>query len=177
MPSPSEPIAPEPDDKDWTWVLERPCPQCGWTAGDPMLVADWLRGTIPRWRAVLARADVAERPEPQVWSALEYACHVRDVCALFGVRVLSMLQQHDPAFANWDQHATALDDRYWEQDPATVAEQYAVEAERTAAIFDTVSGDAWQRPGTRSNGSRFTVASLVNYFQHDIAHHLHDVDG
>src|SRR5262245_58876013 len=32
----SEPIEPDPDDtepapddKDWTWVLERPCPECG----------------------------------------------------------------------------------------------------------------------------------------------------
>jgi hypothetical protein len=22
----------EPDDKDWTWVLQRPCPDCGFEA-------------------------------------------------------------------------------------------------------------------------------------------------
>ena len=29
--SPPEPVA--GDTKDWTWVLERPCPQCGVDAG------------------------------------------------------------------------------------------------------------------------------------------------
>src|SRR5665647_2684362 len=24
----------EPDTKDWTWVLQRPCPECGMAAGD-----------------------------------------------------------------------------------------------------------------------------------------------
>ena len=25
----SEPIPIDPDTKDWTWVLDRPCPECG----------------------------------------------------------------------------------------------------------------------------------------------------
>jgi hypothetical protein len=38
-----------------------------------------------------------------------------------------------------------------------------------------VVGAAWDRPGLRSNGSRFTVASLGRYHLHDVVHHLRDV--
>jgi hypothetical protein len=45
-----------------------------------------------------------------------------------------------------------------------------------AADFDGVEGAAWERRGSRSNGSVFTVASLGRYMVHDIVHHLHDVN-
>ena len=34
-----------PDDKDWTWVLERPCPECGFDASTlaPESIAPLLR--------------------------------------------------------------------------------------------------------------------------------------
>lgn len=173
----TEPTAIVPDDKDWTWVITEGCPECGFRPGPSDEVAGWVRGVVPRWRAVLERGDVGERPSPQVWSPLEYACHVRDVCRVFGVRTHLMLSQNDPAFANWDQDATAIEERYHEQDPATVADEFTEEAHRTAELFDTVGEGDWERPGTRSNGSKFTVATLLIYFQHDLYHHLHDVRG
>jgi hypothetical protein len=110
-----------------------------------------------------------------VWSPLEYGCHVRDVNRTMGRRIELMLAQDGALFANWDQDATAVEDRYWAQDPATVADELEVAAEQAAATLDDVSGDAWQRRGTRSNGSQFTVETLAVYFLHDVEHHLHDV--
>ena len=66
-----------------------------------------------------------QRPRPDVWSPLEYACHVRDVFRLFDQRLGLMLAEDDPQFANWDQDDTAVDDRYGEQDPAVVAGELA----------------------------------------------------
>ncbi|MFZ1411931.1 MAG: DinB family protein [Micropruina sp.] len=172
-----QPASIPPETKDWTVVLTQGCDQCDYQAPPADQVAERLRATIPRWQAVLARAEAASRPQPQVWSPLEYACHVRDVCAIFGVRTRQMLAQNNPTFLNWDQDATAVQDAYWAQDPAYVARQYAEEATLTAAIFDSVGADDWDRPGTRSNGSLFTVASLLVYFLHDIEHHLADVAG
>ena len=73
----------EPDTKDWTWVIDQPCPECGW---DPASVAreqlaDLIHENTRGWYDVLADADFAVRPAPHVWSPLEYACHVRDVHA------------------------------------------------------------------------------------------------
>ena len=78
-----EPIT--PDTKDWTWVLERPCPECGFdpagVAGDDLGPA--IRDNAAGWPPVLGSAGAAERPRGDVWSPTEYACHVRDVHSLF----------------------------------------------------------------------------------------------
>src|SRR5690242_13873293 len=94
-----------PDTKSWTWVLERPCPECGFDASTYPCreVAAGLRDDVPRWRELLASPQVCERPSPEVWSALEYACHVRDVFRLFDKRLALMLSEDDPLFENWDQ--------------------------------------------------------------------------
>lgn len=174
---PSSAVAITPDTKDWTWVLERPCPECGFTAGAVELerVAGLLRENAEAWQRVLARPDVAERPDEHHWSPLEYACHVRDVFVLYDERLRLMLEESDPTFANWDQDATAVAERYVEQDPAAVGPALATAAERLAADFERVEGPAWERTGTRSDGARFTVASFARYLVHDPIHHLWDV--
>ena len=65
--------------------------------------------TAHAWIAELARPDVRERPAPGVWSPIEYACHVRDVHAVFARRVARMIAEDDPQFENWDQDAAALE--------------------------------------------------------------------
>ena len=172
-----EPIAPDPDDKDWTFVLARPCPGCGFdaAAASRTEIPALVRSSVQEFEAALARHDAATRPAPQVWSPLEYACHVRDVCRIFGVRLGRMLTEDDPIFANWDQDATALEDRYWAQDPATVSAELAAAGAQIADAFAAVAGDEWQRPGRRSNGSVFTVESLGRYFVHDLVHHVADI--
>jgi hypothetical protein len=167
-----------PDTKDWTWTLGRPCPECGFEAAAVRAhdVAEAVRAATAPWSVVLARPDVAERPDPATWSPLEYGCHVRDVCRVFDVRLRSMLAVDDPLFDNWDQDATAAQDRYGEQDPGQVARELDEAASRLAGTFGQVPSDRWSRTVTRSNGSRFTVLTLGQYALHDLVHHLHDVD-
>lgn len=166
-----------PDTKDWTWVLDRPCPECGFVAADadPLGVGNAVRATLPRWRAVLERPDPRERPRADVWSPLEYAAHVRDVFRIFDERLEAMLTQADPQFANWDQDATAVAEGYGRQDPAVVARELELAGEQVAERFDSITAADLDRPGRRSNGSVFTVRTLGQYFLHDVVHHLHDV--
>ena len=173
----SDPGPGQPDDKDWTWVLERPCPDCGFDASQvsgrdvPAIVRD----VAGRFQTALIRDDAAQRPRPDVWSVLEYGGHIRDVCRVFGDRVQMMLAEDDPQFDNWDQDAAAVTERYWAQDPRLMSAQLAEGAERAAEEFELVRADQWSRPGTRANGSRFTVDSLARYFAHDLVHHAWDV--
>src|SRR5512139_2353405 len=88
----------EPDTKDWTWVLERPCPECSFDSAtvDPARLPDALRATARRWRLALTDPGCTVRPSDNVWSPLEYACHVRDVHRIFDPRVARMLAEDDP---------------------------------------------------------------------------------
>jgi hypothetical protein len=168
-----------PDTKNWTWVTERRCPECGlYTPGLPReAVSTLIRINAAAWQEVLAEDDVAERPAEDVWSPLEYGCHVRDVLRVFDKRLELMLGTDDPEFENWDQDAAAVAGDYQSQDPPTVIEDLLAGAEQIAARFETVSGDQWQRPGRRGDGATFTVESFARYMVHDPVHHLCDVTG
>ncbi|WP_404320069.1 DinB family protein [Arthrobacter luteolus] len=166
-----------PDTKNWTWVLDRTCPECGFTASETNFedIPGMLRANADAWQDVLERTDAAQRPDESTWSPLEYAAHVRDLCEVYRMRLLLMVDTDGAEFADWDQDATAVAERYGEQDPARVAADLADEAEATAAAFAAVEPQDRSRRGSRSDGSTFTVESLARYFMHDAAHHLWDV--
>lgn len=166
-----------PDTKDWTWVLDHPCPECGFdsrtVAGTD--VADLLRRNASAWPAVLATEHATTRSRPDRWAPVEYACHVRDVFRVFAQRLHLMNTETDPHYPNWDQDATAVRDRYLEQDPATVAVELTEAAEVLASAFEQV--DDWTRTGNRSDGAHFTIETFARYLVHDPVHHLWDVAG
>ncbi|MFE9323434.1 DinB family protein [Nocardia sp. NPDC052278] len=187
-----------PDVKNWTWVLERSCPECGF---DPesityAAVPDLARDYAGRLSATLARSDAAIRPDDSTWSALEYAAHVRDVCRIFTYRtaVAARTEAVDPrvpgfdaeglesadgipVFSNWDQDVTAIADQYGKQHPRQVAAELTDAAETVARAFASVPENALGNRARRSDGSVFTVESLAAYFLHDVIHHVHDVRG
>ncbi|MFJ8442910.1 DinB family protein [Kitasatospora griseola] len=170
-----------PDTKDWTWVLERPCTECGLDTPSVGFerIPDLVRANAASWTGLLAGdpAALRERPRPEVWSALEYACHVRDVFRRCDARLALMLTEDTPLFANWDQDASAVEERYAEQDPATVSVELAAAAEQFARSLEAAPDAARPRAGVRSDGARFTVESFARYVLHDPVHHRYDVTG
>lgn len=169
-----------PDTKDWTWVLRRTCPECGFDAQSfpREQIPAMLRSNAAEWRRALTGADdLRRRPRPDVWSPLEYACHVRDVLRLSFERLELVLTQDEPTFPDRDQDAVAVAERYGEQDPEIVSGELVDAAHRLADGVAAVPDAAWQRTGNRSGGAQFTVESLGRYFMHEPVHHLYDVSG
>lgn len=167
-----------PDTKDWTWVLERTCSECGFDvrAFPRERVGQMIRDNAEEWPRLLARSEVVkQRPAPDVWSALEYGCHVRDVFWLYDHRLMLMLTQDDPAYPNWDQDAASVEDGYEEHEPSIVAEELRSAAAALADSFDKVPDDGWERTGRRSDGASFTIESFARYLIHDPIHHVADV--
>ena len=168
----------EPDAKDWTWVIERRCPECGFDAAmvEPRDVAQLVLANAEVWRAMLLAGLIAPgRPDDHTWSSLEYACHVRDVFRRYDARIALMQHDDDPLFANWDQDASSVDDRYEEQDPGSVTAELFEAAGVLATRLDAVQPHEWLRRGRRSDGASFTVASIARYMVHDPIHHVWDV--
>lgn len=170
-------MAIEPDTKDWMWVLQRRCTECGVEAAreSPVTVRPVMSDAVDRWQTVLRRPAVAARPDEATWSALEYAAHVRDVCGLFSRRLELMATRDEPTFPDWDQDTAAVAGAYAQQDPQRVAQELAAAGRSVADAFAQVPQADWSRRGLRSNGSEFTVLTLAQYFLHDVVHHLHDV--
>jgi hypothetical protein len=165
------------DTKNWTWVIERLCPECGFDARNyaDSDIAPAIRDNAESWPAALARPTLRDRPNDSTWSPLEYAAHVRDVMAVYRERLRLMVEADDPLYPNWDQDATAVEDAYNEQDPDAVGDQIRENAAEIAAAFDALTLEEWLRPGRRSDGASFTVSSMAKYFTHDLVHHRWDV--
>lgn len=171
-----------PDTSDWTWVLTRRCPDCGFDPKEisPLAFTEIVRDDKQRYAAVLRRAGVRGRPSAGVWSPLEYCCHVRDVCDVMRERLEQILAARGGApvrFANWDQDAAAVDGAYWQSDPETVRYELEAAFEAAAEAFDRPDGDQWSWTGLRGDGAEFTARTLGLYFIHDLTHHLWDVQG
>jgi hypothetical protein len=167
-----------PDTKNWTWVLTRACPECGFDASTCQAteVADLVRKNSQAWRRLLEAGAIRPgRPDESTWSTLEYACHVRDVYRRFFSRINLMLSEDDPLFENWDQDASAVADAYEQQVPAAVIDELDGAAEAVASQLDSVGGGAWQRTGRRSDGASFQVQTIARYMVHDTVHHVWDV--
>ena len=167
-----------PDDKDWTWVLDRRCEDCGFDAAscDPGDVGRLIEENALAWEHLGdAGAIRPGRPDERRWSTLEYACHVRDVFSRYDERIALMLRCNDPLFPNWDQDATATAEAYESQDPRRVVRDLTDAAAALAARLDAVAPHEWERTGRRSDGARFTVGSIARYMIHDPIHHLWDI--
>jgi len=65
-----------PDTKNWTWVLERRCPECGFDSSKVPTdqIAALIRANAGTWLAILAEDPelLARRVRDDRWSPLEY---------------------------------------------------------------------------------------------------------
>lgn len=169
-----------PDTKDWTWVLERPCPECGFDAqGFPReQVGQMVRDNAAAWQPILARPDgLTSRPTDDRWSALEYACHVRDVFSVQRGRVAQALAEDRPTYASMGREERVVNDRYNEQDPATVVDDLAANAEAMAAACAALTDEQWARRGLFPNPTptERDLRWLARHTIHEGHHHLLDV--
>ena len=170
----------EPDSKDWTWVLERPCPECGFDASTfPAAgVAALIRSNAVAWERLLwAVDDLRRRPGDGRWSTLEYACQSAMSAASMTNASNSCSTTTIPLMPTGTRTPPRPEDDYNAQDPSTVATELRSAAHGLAEAFDQVEGAQWQRTGRRSDGARFTVDSFSRYLVHDPVHHLFDVTG
>lgn len=160
------------------------CEECGfdYEALDPTDIPASLRSFAKRYRAPLSRflpgedgdGLVRRRPAEGTWSALEYAAHVRDVFAAYDRWIGRCLAEERPVLDGPAPDDLAAERRYNDDDPASVADSLAANAERLAATVEALTDQEWDRVGMRRDEERsvrFTARRAV----HEGSHHLLDI--
>lgn len=133
---------------------------------------------LPPERPAAWHDVLRSRPAEGVWSALEYACHVRDVFLVQRDRLYSALVEDTPGFTpmHRDQRVTLA--RYNQQNPEEVAEQLDVAARLMAQAFGALDAAQMQRRCVY-NFPEPAARSLLWVGQHTVhegEHHLRDVE-
>ena len=163
------------------------CEECGfvYSSVSPEEAAEKLRSFGKRYRAPLTRflagedgdAILRQRPEPDVWSALEYAAHVRDAIRFNGYLARRTLSEDHPTLPSPNPDKAAADNNYNNEDPATVADELAQRAEKLAAVVESNDDpSSWDRTAEwDGRDGDFTAIYFVRNAVHEGHHHLLDV--
>jgi len=157
------------------------CAECGFTYDiDQALAAGGDVQTFAAEVAMILRdkdIDVRARPGPEVWSPLEYGCHLRDVLQVQRERVLMARRVNGASCTPMGREERVEHDGYNEQDPAAVARQLTDAATLFANALARLAADDWDRtvvynyPETHERSLRWLAVHTV----HDVQHHLVDI--
>jgi hypothetical protein len=156
------------------------CAQCGFD-GTLLTVADSitsLRSMRRRWHELFEGVPdevLRARPEPQIWSALEYAAHTRDVIALNGWAMHQVLDDTKPEFPAVEPDPPGADHGYNALTPVAVLDELAANADRMAARAERALPEHWKRTGA-SGGAEADAGWVLRHAVHDASHHLKDVE-
>jgi S-DNA-T family DNA segregation ATPase FtsK/SpoIIIE len=144
-----------------------------------------LRAFGKRYRIPLTRglkgedldALVRAHPIEGTWSALEYACHVRDVLQVQRERLQHALLEDDYAPAPMRRDERVVELGYNKQDPATVADELAAAADALAADIEAFASADFERTMIYNYPERVVrpLTWVVQHTVHEGEHHLLDV--
>jgi len=121
--------------------------------------------------------DLNGRSEPEVWSPLEYGCHLRDVLLVQRERVLLARRVDRPRLESMGRDERVEHDGYESQDPADVARQLSDAGLMFGGVLKQLGSDDWERevlypypePTPRS------LAWVAVHTVHEARHHLMDI--
>ncbi|WP_433196585.1 DinB family protein [Nocardia sp. CA-107356] len=157
------------------------CAECGF---------DYEPALVPEVSA-LARVHAAEyatllggdeqtlrrRTAPQVWSPLEYACHMRDVLLAQRERVLLARRVDAPTLEPMGRDERVAHDGYNDQRPSDVARQLEDAALLFANVLDRLPPADWDRTVIYNFPHREErpLHWLALHTLHELRHHLLDI--
>jgi hypothetical protein len=163
------------------------CAECAFEASaiSEASAEEAIRILGPLYHAALTRPKpevdrvtvLRRRPDPQTWSALEYAAHTRDVIALWGWALHKVLTEERPELPPADPELperAAFQAAYNTQDPATVDLELTANAERMANKVATISSSQWRRAALFGD-TEVTSLWIVRKVAHEGHHHLLDI--
>lgn len=105
------------------------------------------------------------------WTVLEVVCHLRDFDRIFRSRARQMLAESEPALQGYDHERMAVEFHYNDQDLRTALAELHLSRMETAALFEELQGEQWERSGIHPERGRFTMDdALMQVGLHDMLH-------
>jgi L-amino acid N-acyltransferase YncA len=157
------------------------CDECGFTydmATAEHAGAAIVAGVADVASALLAPgADPTRRRRADIWSPLEYGCHLRDVLLVQRERVLEARRAVTPGFSPMGRDERVEHDGYADQDPGDVARQLGDAAALFANVLARLGPGDWDRtviynyPQPAERPLRWVAAHTV----HEVVHHTLDI--
>jgi hypothetical protein len=154
---------------------------CGFVydLGNSAAVVQELPARIAEVAEILRRRDIdlRSRRRPDVWSPLEYGCHLRDMLLVQRERVLAARWMDRPDCTPLGRDERVLHDGYADQEPDEVARQLADAAQLFANVLARLSPDDWDRvvvyhyPETSERSLHWVAVHTM----HEAQHHLLDI--
>ena len=157
------------------------CADCGFVydLSQSAAVERSIRGRVAEVVAILRARDVnvRSRRQPDVWSPLEYGCHLRDMLLVQRERVLAARRMDRPDCPPSGRDERVVHDGYAEQEPEDVARQLADAAQMFGNVLARLGAGDWDRtvvyhyPETCERSLRWVAIHTM----HEAQHHLLDI--
>lgn len=159
------------------------CSECGYryTSTARHDIAPTLENVARSYveRLAAVSGDVLRaHPLPQTWSALEYACHVRDVLAVQRERVRLALLEDEPTLTPMGRDELVHERQYNAQQPAAVAREITAAAAALAVSLEQLTDSEWMRTVVYAWPTQAvrTLQWVGRHTVHEMLHHLMDFD-
>lgn len=164
------------------------CPECEFVYEElaatevPNVIRHQAREIRERLGTMLGEANgvplLRTRPEPTVWSALEYSGHVRDVFLTQHVRIYHALVVDTPDFPPMHRDERALLGAYNEEDPATTASEVTMAADLFCRLVTRLDASQLSRRCIYQSPkpTERDLLWVARHTTHEALHHLRDID-
>lgn len=161
------------------------CAECGLDYGvlAHHQIVGRLRVLPRRYRDAFGRFEpdedrealLRQRPEPSVWSALEYTAHAGDMLDLLSPAIQLMEVQDVPKVYFFDPEEQAEEMEYNAWSTVEVLGRMETACADLSAVIEWVNADQWLRRGVFPWGEQDVRTSALQAV-HEGHHHLYDVE-
>lgn len=135
----------------------------------PIILSAVLEG-LTQEQAALLRDPSAGAGE-QGWSILYIICHMRDIEALYAMRVRDLLDRPDPTFALVTNEELIARGDYDAQNLRVTLDDYCARRHALIELIEPLNDAQWQLTGTHPTQGPATLLDVaVNVGLHDVDH-------
>jgi hypothetical protein len=151
------------------------CAECAfdWECAPTALVEDLRDGADLQIPVDDPRIRV--RPQPDVWSALEYTAHLRDVLRFYDDRIERTLTEVRPQLTAFGFHDACERLGYNAEPAAETLQQLHREGQALADRVNGLDATQWDRVAIGSGGDERSVLRLARSAAHEVRHHALDI--